>query len=139
MSIAKVRAALETRLGTLAPALSSAFENKAFEPVAGTPYQRVYVLPARTLSVGQDLRTRQLTGIFQVSLFYPINTYQGASGITAVQTRADLLCAHFAAGTRLIFQGVRVNVDEPPSISTGFPDGDRFVVPVSIRYIAFIS
>ncbi len=134
MSIAKIRAALETRLGTLTPALGTAYENAAFTPVAGTPYQRCYVLPARTVSVGQDLRTRQLTGIFQVSLFYPVN-----GGPSLVQARADLLCNHFAAGTRLLFSGVRVNVDEPPSIATGFVDGDRFVVPVSIRYIAFIS
>lgn len=46
MSIQLIRKALEKRLGALAPALSTAYENSSFTPVNGTPYQRVNLLPA---------------------------------------------------------------------------------------------
>lgn len=134
MSIAKVSAALETRLGTLTPALDTAYENRAFKPVADVPYQRVNLIPARTFVVGLDLTTKQLRGIFQVSLCYPLNGGRGPA-----LARAELLFNHFPAGLKLIQSGIRVHCDEPASIASALIDGDRYVVPVSIRYLAFIS
>ena len=46
MSVVAIRAALEARLNAMTPTLDTAWENTTFVPKEGTPYQRVYLLPA---------------------------------------------------------------------------------------------
>lgn len=133
MSIAKVRAALETRLGTLTPALSTAYENAAFTPVAGTPYQRVFLLPATPDNEVLGCDYYREIGIFQVSLYYPVNGGPGTA-----QARAQLLRTHFKRSTTMTSGGVTTTVSATPAIATAFVDGDRYVIPVSIPYRAEI-
>lgn len=133
MSIAKVRAALETRLGTLTPALPTAFENAAFTPVAGTPYQRVFLLPATPDNEVLGCDYYREIGILQVSLYYPVNGGPGTA-----QARAQLLRTHFKRGTTMTSGGVTTTVSATPAIAPAFVDGDRYVIPVSIRYRAEI-
>ena len=47
MTIVAVRAALETALAAMSPALPLAYENVPYTHVPGTPFARVYLLPAR--------------------------------------------------------------------------------------------
>lgn len=134
MSIAKVRAALETRLGTLTPALSTAYENAAFTPVAGTPYQRVFLLPATPDNEVLGCDYYREIGIFQVMLCYPLN-----GGPAAAQARAELLRTHFKRGTSVSNGGVSTIVTATPAVDRALIDGDRFCIPVSIRYRAEIT
>lgn len=133
MSIQKIRAALETRLGTLTPALSTAYENTAFTPVANTPYQRVTLLPATPDNEVLGCDYYREIGIFQVSLYYPVN-----GGPAAAQARAQLLRTHFKRSTTLTNGGVNTVIAATPAVATAFIEGDRYVIPISIRYRAEI-
>ena len=134
MSIVKVRAALETALNGMSPALSTAWENNAFvPPVSTTPYQKAFVMPA-TPDNPEYGSSYSENGIFQVTLMFPLQT-----GTNAVAERAELLRTTFFRGASFINSGVTVNITRTPEISAGTVDGDRFSVPVKIRFSAFIS
>lgn len=133
MTISKIRAALETRLSLLSPALPTSFENGMLD-AAGQPHHRVYLMPNKTATPGFDLVTKHEKGIYQVSVAYPIN-----EGTTLGGARAELVRAHFPAGLKLTSGGVMTLIYEWPSIATGMPDGIFYVIPVSISYRAFTN
>ena len=131
MSIRSIRTALETAINGMS-ALATAWENVPYTPVTGTPYQRVFLLVAQPDNrvLGSNY-TEQ--GILQVSLMYPINT-----GTNAAATRAELLRTTFKRGNTYSSGGITVLITKTPEIGTGTTDGDRFVIPVKIRWSADI-
>lgn len=134
MSIVKVRAALETALNSMSPALITAWENNPFTPPASNvPYQKSFVLSAtpENLEYGSSYLEN---GIFQVTLMYPLQT-----GTAAVAARAELLRTIFNRGASFINSGVTVRITRTPEISAGTVEGDRFALPVKIRFSAFIG
>lgn len=135
MSALKVRNALETALNGMSPALATAWENHAYTPVAGTPYQRVTVLLAEPVNaeIGRSgLYMEQ--GFMQVDLAYPLN-----AGANAATTRAELIRTTFYRGASFTASGVTVTVERTPEIMPGRVDEDRFVVPVRIRFYAHVG
>ena len=135
MSIISIRAALETKLNTITPALSTAWENVPFTPVAGTPYQRVYLMTATPANPTMGDGYYREQGIFQVSLFYPLQT-----GTLTAATRANLIQTTFKRGTSMTAGGITVIVGNTPEISQGRVDGDdRFHIPVKIQWFAGIN
>ena len=133
MSIVSVRAALQTKLNGMA-ALPTAWENVGYTPVAGTPYQAAYVMPATpdNPTMGDDYYQEQ--GIFQISLFYPL-----AVGTAVAEARAQLIRTTFKRGTSMTSGAVTVIVDKTPEIGQGRVDGDRWHVPVKVRWYAGIT
>jgi hypothetical protein len=131
MSTIKVRQALETHLASLTPAIATAYENKDFTPVTGTPYQRVNLLPAEpdNSTMGQTFYREQ--GLLQVMLCYPNN----ATALPA-QTRAEAIKTHFKRGTTLEQAGLKVHIINTPRVGVGFNDNDRYCIPVTIFYLA---
>ena len=101
MSISSVRIALETKLATITPALSTAYENVPFTPVTGTPYQRAYLMPATPANPTMGDGYYREQGIFQVSLFYPLQ-----AGPKTAADRAELIRAAFKRGTTLTTGGI---------------------------------
>lgn len=130
MSVASIRAALEVRLSAM-PTLRTAYENVAFTPTPGEPYQRATMLPATTQNPAFGSTLKHESGIFQVSLFYPVNAGSGAA-----YARADAIRAHFPRGLTLTYSGSTVTIQRTPSIGPAGVDGDRYIVPVSIPYFA---
>lgn len=133
MSLTKVRTALETALNGMSPALSTAWENTAFTPVANTAYQRPTLMPA-TPSNPEYGSSYIEQGIFQISLFYPLQV-----GASAAAARAELLRSTFKRGNSFTSSGVTVTITRTPEVSAGTVDGDRWFLPVKIRFSAFIS
>jgi len=133
MSIAAIRAALESKLNMITPALSTAWENVAFTPVAGTPYQACYVLRAEPNNATAGDKYYQERGIFQVNLFYPSN-----AGPSAAEARASSIRTAFKRGTVLISGTTYVQIISTPEIGPGRIEGDRWMVPVRIRWTAGI-
>jgi len=129
-----VRSALEAALAAMSPALATAWENLPYTPVPGTPYQRVYLLPARPENpeLGGALQIEQ--GYMQVSLAYPLDT-----GPAAATARAELIRSTFARGTSLTDSGITTIIPETPEIAPGRVEEDRFVVPVKVRFTAQIQ
>lgn len=133
MSAIKIRAALETALAAMSPALSTAWENNAYAPPASTvAYQKAFVLFAEPDNAEYGASYRE-QGIFQVTLCYPLQT-----GVGAAAARAELLRTTFKRGSTFTNGGETVIVTRTPEISSGTVDGDRWAVPVKIRFISGI-
>ena len=131
MSQVACRAALETALDGMTPALSTAWENVAFTPpVLTTPYQRAFVLFAtpENAVIGNEWIER---GIFQVTLCYPLQ-----AGDAAARARVALLRTTFYRGLTLTSGSTRVIVERTPDAGGGTADGDRWIVVVRIRWFS---
>lgn len=133
MSSVLIRAALETKLAAMTPSIGTAYENIPLTPVAGTPYQSAYLMSAdHDNSTMGDGHYRE-QGVFQVSLFYPL---QAGAGVAAA--RAELIKTAFARGTSIVSGSVTVRIGKTPHIGQGRVDGDRWHVPVKIFWFADI-
>lgn len=133
MSIVSIRAALESKLNGISPALATAWENAPYTPITGTAYQRVWLLVAEPSNptFGDDYYREQ--GILQVTLYYPLQTGSGTAA-----ARADLIRTTFKRGTSMTSGGNTVIVYRTPEISNGRVEGDRWALPVRIRWYAGI-
>lgn len=130
MSQAAIRAALETALNAMSPALSTAWENMAFTPPApSTPYQRAFVMFAEPDNAEYGASHRE-QGVFQVSLMCPIQ-----AGDAAARARSALILAAFRRGTSFTSGSVTVTITRTPYAGAGAIDGDRWHVPVKIQFI----
>lgn len=133
MSVVKIRAALETALNSMSPALATAWENMAFVQTSGVPYQQAVVLFA-TPSNREFGSRHQERGYMQVRLLYPLQV-----GTAAIAARAELLRTTFKRGNTFANGGVTVMVSSTPEVSSGEPDGDRFSIAVKIPFISNIG
>ena len=133
MSTVLIRAALESALNAISPALATAFENANFKPPAeSVPYQIVHVLFARPDN--QEIgRSHQELGYLQVKLMYPMRT-----GSLAAMTRAELLRTTFYRGSTVSSGGVVVNITDTPEITPSGIEESRYSVIVKIRFRSFI-
>ena len=133
MSLIAVRIALETKLSTITPALSTAYENVPFTPVTGTAYQMAFLLPATPANPTMGDGYYREQGIFQVTLMYPLQ-----AGPKTAADRAELIRAAFKRGTSMTSGGITTIVERTPEIGQGRVDGDRWALPVKIRWFAGI-
>jgi len=133
MSISSVRIALESKLNAMTPTLSTAWENVPFTPVTGTPYQRAYLMPATPANPTMGDGYYREQGIFQVSLMYPLQ-----AGPKTAADRAELIREAFKRGTSMTSGGITTIVERTPEIGQGRVDGDRWALPVKIRWYAGI-
>jgi hypothetical protein len=95
-------------------------------------YLRASFIPNRTetLSVGKGKQMHQ--GILQVSVYWKV----GAGYVKPLDV-ADRIIRHFAKGTRLVFNDVKVKVDRKPWVSGPLQEPDRVQFPVTIPYRSF--
>lgn len=134
MSVTAIRAAFEIDLAAMTPALATMYENVPFTPKAGEAYQRVQLVPAEPLNetFGDDVY--QERGFFQVLLCYP----QGVGAGDAF-ARAKAIQDRYYRGRTLQNASVKVVVSGTPSIHAALTDGDRFCVPVRVRYFSHVG
>jgi hypothetical protein len=130
MSLTAIRAALETALDAVTPSLATAWENLAFEPVTGTPYQRATLVMAAP-DDGEIGGPHLEQGFLQVDLCYPQGTGPGAA-----EGRASLLKSRFRKGTGLSASGLTVFIAATPLTLPPYLEGDRYVLPVRIAFRA---
>ena len=133
MSLTAIRIALETKLAAITPELSTAYENVPFTPVTGTAYQAAYLMPATPANPTMGDGYYREQGIFQVTLMYPLQ-----AGPKTAADRAELIRAAFKRGTTLTSGTVSVIIERTPEIGQGRVDGDRWALPVKIRWYAGI-
>lgn len=133
MSRPEIRRALEEHLDAMSPAIATAWEDQPFKPTAGTPYQRVHLLPGIPENPTRDSFTREL-GLFQITLFYP-----GGRGPGAAEARAELIRQQFPKGLNLTVGGITTVISGSMQKLRGDNDGDRWALPVRIPYFANIS
>lgn len=132
MSDRDIRIALETRLATGIATLPTSWDNSETDPPdtdPRTPMQAVSLLRAANENPTLGEETTIHRGIFQILLRYPQNETAGAA-----EERAEVIAAHFPAGLELFSGTIMVRTRGKPSIATGYRAGERWVVPVSVRY-----
>jgi len=133
MSIVSVRAALQTELNNIPGSIDVAWENVKYDPIDGTPYQAAYVLPSvENPTMGDDYH--RLIGIFKVNLYYPL-----LAGTATAEARAELIKTTFKRGTSMTSGGITVRVNKTPEILQGRADGDRWMIPINIRWFAGVQ
>lgn len=132
--VINIRAALETALNAITPSLATAWENAAFTPLlSSVPYQQVNILFAEPSNL--EFGSRHIEqGYMQVRLMYPQD-----AGSKDAATRAELIRSTFYRGASFSNGGVTVIIEKTPEIATGSTDGDRWAVPVKIRFFANIA
>lgn len=135
MSFINVKKAIEKKLALLVGVLPTARENMTYTPISGTAYQRINFLKASDSNLVQGRKITRISGIAQVTLFYPSPSI---SGTTLADTMAEDIKAHFKPIQTLIEGSTKVFITDSPNIATGFTDGDRWVIPVSIQWFADI-
>jgi hypothetical protein len=132
-----IRSALDSRLATLSSPPPIVYENVQYDPVVGTLFLDVALLPAQTEHptvtgvVGQELALEQ--GIYQVTVVAPVNQGPGAAA-----TKAEAVRALFPRGLSLTSGGVQVRVSGRPSVAPALVDADWYRVPVSVPYFAHV-
>ncbi len=134
MSNKTIRKLIENRLKVWAaarnPVVKVAYENAPFT-IPPELYVRGFLLPAETASDDLAGDHRRYQGLYQVSIYAPINTGPGAA-----ESVADEIASLFPAFDVMTDTGFKVQVVSP--VSNGRPDqsGDRYMLPVSFRYRA---
>lgn len=130
MSQTKIRAALEVALGAMTPSLVPVWENVAYKPVVGVPYQKVttvFAQPGNT-EFGPLHEER---GYLQTQLAFPAGVGSGDAA-----ARADLILSTFPRGRTLASGGQTVVIDRTPQVLPGFNDDDRYFLTVRIPFFA---
>ena len=139
MSQNNIRTALDTRLLSVPGGIAAAWtawDNKGLKtaPAITQPYQITSLLPANPDTPGLSEQTTIYAGIYQVLLMMPIN-----AGPLAGESAAQLIVNHFYAGLPLTYGGQTVRIRGTPAIAGGYVSGERYAVPVSIRYNSIVS
>lgn len=131
MSLQKIKSAFETKLNTLAPTLQTSYENVAFTPTTGTPYQQIDFLWSE--NVGQYINEKDylVKGICQTMLCYPSN--KGMGDINAI---VQLLIDTFYFGSTLTKDNLKINISGVPEVRNLGVDNTDSRVKVSVR-VAF--
>jgi hypothetical protein len=134
MSRAQVRDAMELALSAITPALATSWENRAFTvPAPTVAYQRATLLFAEpdNPEIGGGYLER---GFMQVDHCYPL-----LAGPGDAEARAELTRAAFARGSSFVNGGITALITRTPEIAPGRTEPDRYVVPVKVRFEAFIG
>ena len=130
-----ISAALDGRLDTLSGSPSIAWENDAFKPVNGTLYLKPELLPAdseaSTIGTSAAGGNDENIGIYLINVFAPVD-----EGKNEAYVMADSIADHFKPVTELTYNGRTVRC-MAASIAPAIKDGDRWQVPVRIRYLSF--
>lgn len=131
---ADISSALDTRLRSLAGYSPIAWENIPFTPVKNTLYLRPTILPASTIQAALGTNgIDEYLGIYQIDIFAPSGLGRGEA-----ETKADAIADHFKRGTDLSKNGKTIRLGNV-SRNTGIKDEDRFVISISINYMAHIT
>lgn len=138
MSQNKIRTALDTRLLSTPGGIAAqwtAWDNRGLKtaPTATQAYQIVSLLPATPDNPTLTEETQIHAGIYQVLLHLPVG-----AGPLAGETIAQAIIDHFPAGLALTYSGQTVRIRGTPAIAGGYPSGERYCMPVSIRYNSIV-
>jgi Bacteriophage related domain of unknown function len=129
MSWALCQQALDLRMTAL-PALDPAlvaWPNLAFDPPVSKLHYRIHFIPAVSWAPYGTGTTRRFKGIYQVSVYAPID-----KGSAALIAAVDAVCAHF---DRLNLTRGAVSLStEVPTPGPALIDGAYAHVPVSVPF-----
>ena len=130
MNIDEVRTLLDTQLATVTNLPAHQAENTRFEKKTGTPWVRSTLIPTETVS--RTTASDELTGLYQVDVFYP----QGKGAATA-GAMAQAIKDAFARGSSFGEGEFRLHVMK--SWREASQDFEQFYqIPVLVRWSAIV-
>ena len=132
MTIATIRAALESRLNGISPAIATAWENADFTPTTGTPWQRVDLMVNDPVDYAVTSDVVERRGFLQVTLFYPRGV-----GTATVSARAEAVATRFAPVQTLTSGATNVEILSTATIHSGIVTEEWFAVPISVPWRSF--
>jgi hypothetical protein len=123
------------RLALMTPALPIALPGIPF-PAGGAikpdSYLQATFVPNRTVTRTVGPGRQQHIGIIQISVWEKA----GRGQVKPLET-AGRIISHFAKGTSLEGQGVRVKIDRKPWAAPPLQDAAYVQVPVTVEYVSF--
>lgn len=131
MSQKEIKVALDKAIGLLSSDIQTEYENIAFTPTAGTPYQQLHFLPAVNASIEITGEASIHRGIYQITLKYPVN-----KGVNPPLDKAESIIKAFPKSRPLI-EGTTKVICELPTYRKLGVDGDRYIYAVSIEYKSY--
>lgn len=122
------------RLSTMTPALPIAYPNVNPSWGSNNPdsYLRATFVPNRTVTRTVGAGHQQHMGLMMVSVWW-----KAGAGLTKPLDVADRIIKHFAKGTVLEGQGLKVKIGRKPWAAPPLQDAAYIQVPVSIEYVTF--
>ena len=132
MSLATIRAALETRLNGITSPLPTAWENVPYTPTVGTAWQRVRLLVNDPVDYAVTSDVIEQRGFLEVLIFYPQN-----AGTSAAATRAQAIADRFAPVQTLTSGSAKVEILGRSRIGTGIATDDWYAIPMSVPWRSF--
>lgn len=133
MSLPQIRAALETALDAMTPALATAWPNVAFTPPSGEPYQEAALLMADPSNDEYGAGAIK-QGVLQVTLCYPFG--QGSGDIDA---RAQAIETAFKRGNSFTSGSTTLTISRTANVMPGYRDGAYWRVPVQVRFHTYVA
>lgn len=131
--ITSTKKACERRLGTLSPALPTAYENTAFTPPTGMYLRTQFTVQTPDDPVYGTGYYRELM-TFQVFVCEELN-----KGTANAQEKAEAIRTLFAKGTSFTEDGYIVHVLRTPQIAGSTKTADRLVIPVLISLVIEVT
>ena len=115
------------------PTMPVAWENEDFTP----PGDQIYLEPKHFPAENGNLAWKSGTehsGFLSVGVCFTAGT-----GTPPIRDVVGALVEHFAKGTRLYKGSVLVKIEQKPSAGSAVQDGQKNIIPVTIRYRCFVS
>ena len=111
--------------------LPIAHENINYEPVQGTPYAEIKVMPNDTTKLTQN-KSDVTDGIFRIYLRYP-----AGSGAVAAKTKAEEIIAYFAPGNSIGYSGQSVLI-QSTARKEGIQNDNWYEIIITLSYWASV-
>ena len=132
MSIAKIRAALESRLNGIASPLPTAWENVTYTPTVGTAWQKVNLLVNTPVDYAISNDVVEQRGFLQITVYYPI----GVGSATAI-AKAEAIAARFAPVQTLTSSTTTVEILKTAHVGSAVTTDEWYIIPISVEWRSF--
>ena len=133
MSYLKTKATLTTQLLTLISTEDLAEENSKFNPANKSLWYAAYFIPATSETTGKTLASSdEDRGIFQVSVFTPINKGYDNAQLQAI----DDIRSGFLNTTSIVYNDQTVDILES-TVNNGQEFDGWFKRDISINYLSY--
>jgi len=134
MSYLDTKQAFLTQLRTVVNVDDVAFENNKFDPANKSLWYAAYFLPVSSEMMGKTAASSdEQRGIFQVSVFVPINGYDSIN--TQLKAIDDVLSG-FLYNTSIVYNGQTVDILSS-TVNNGLESEAFFQRDISINYLTY--
>ena len=119
----------------LSSGIDTIFQNVAYSPTVGQPYQKIWWMFSKpqnpTIAGNGQLENIRETGYIQINLDFPMGV-----GTGACDAQAQAIRTYFPIGKTFTVSTGSLIVSQSVEFSPARQEGDRWVSPVKIYFVA---